>query len=182
MMLVMVVTVWSFLCWMATMAQVLVITVRRQTGKENLRKEGSNTWWDKKIFYICGERKKIINSQGFGKCMVKFGADNFGPLDSFALQFYSVLFFHFHPFFLIYGRKEIKLGVGSIDATKSKKSITWFTNLESSKKTIDRFRVTTIAVFSSDILKIYNYCTENWTFIPWKGNNKISLIKFDTLL
>ena len=50
MMLVMVITVWSFLCWMATMAQVLVITVRRQTGKENLRKEGSNTWWDKKYF------------------------------------------------------------------------------------------------------------------------------------
>ena len=41
--MVMVITVWSFLCWMATMAQVLVITVRRQTGKENLRKEGSNT-------------------------------------------------------------------------------------------------------------------------------------------
>ena len=39
----MVITVWSFFCLMATMAQVLVRMVRRQTGKEKMRKEGSNT-------------------------------------------------------------------------------------------------------------------------------------------
>ena len=52
MMSVMVITVWSFVCWMATMAQVLVITVRRQTGKEKMRKDGSKTWWDKDLDHI----------------------------------------------------------------------------------------------------------------------------------
>ena len=87
------------------MAQVLVITVRRQTGKEKMRKDGSNTWWDKDLDRIA---KKyilhlfvLVNNEKLRElnpCShVKFEADNLGPVDSFSLPFYP-----FCPILLIF--------------------------------------------------------------------------------